>query len=97
MPVGGGTRVVEVTVADPLAVAALASGAALLLVVVLVVVLRRRDPIGQGVAGYAVTLQALRDTAARTPTGPPGPRTSRDSPPTVSVIASSEEGVDRGA
>jgi hypothetical protein len=83
--------------ADPLTVVALASGVALLLlVVVLVVVLRRRDPVGHGVAGYAVTLQALRDTAARATTSAPAPQGGRDSPPTVSVITSTKEGGDQG-
>lgn len=81
--------------ADPIVVAAFASGAAFVLVVVLVAVLRRRDPVGHAVAGYAVTLQALRDTTARTTSSPSAPRRSRDAPPTVSVITI-QEGTEQG-
>jgi hypothetical protein len=83
--------------ADPIAVAALASGVAFVFVVVLVAVLRRRDPVGHAVAGYAVTLQALRDTAARATSAPPAPRSSRDAPPTVSVITPTQEVTEQGA
>jgi hypothetical protein len=53
--------------ADPIVVAALAAGAAFVLLtsLVLLVVFRRRDPTDKAVAGYAVTRQALGETAAR--------------------------------
>ncbi len=73
----------------PEPITVVAAGASLvfvLLVLGVVLMLRRRDPVGRAVAGHAVALDAIRESAIRAARVVPAPATDDRTP--VSVVAS---------